>query len=260
MNLPRLWRIIRLSAALSACMIRLALKRLRGPLSSVDRAMWLQSACRGVLKSLGISYRTAGTVPSSGLVVSNHLSYLDIVFYSAAMPCFFVSKAEVEKWPYFGAAARAGGTIFLDRTSRGSAAAVVQEMASRLNLPVPLLLFPEGTSTDGCEVRRFHSGLFQSAIDTGAPVVAAAIRYVPGDDALESSLCWFGDAGFSSHLWKVLAAPPFTAEIMFGEPRTHTDRRSAAETTHKCVIAMRDEEGVPLAADSICNQLIHKSL
>jgi len=234
-------------------MMQFALKRLRGPLSQVGRAMWLQSACRGVLKSLGLSYRIDGWPPSSGLVVSNHLSYLDIVFYSAAMPCFFVSKSEVKRWPYFGAAARAGGTIFLDRTSRGSAAAVSQEMANRLDLPVPLLLFPEGTSTDGCELRRFHSGLFQSAIDAGAPVMPAAIRYIPGDDAPESSLCWFGDAGFSSHLRKVLAAPPFTAEITFGEPEIYADRRSAAEATHKFVAAMRGAEVSRIEADYICN-------
>jgi len=253
MKLQKLRRIIRLESALSACMMRFALKRLRGPLTPIERAMWLQSACRGVLNSLNLSYRIAGFTPSHGLVVSNHLSYLDIVFYSAAMPCFFVSKAEVRRWPYFGAAARAGGTIFLDRTSRGSAASVVREMATRLNLPVPLLLFPEGTSTDGCEVRRFHSGLFQSAIDTGAPVIAAAIRYVPGDRAPESSLCWFGDAGFSSHLWKVLAAPSFTAEITFGEPQVYADRRVAAEATHECVSAMRDAKNAAREAAYFCN-------
>jgi len=260
MNLRRLWRMIRLASALAACMMRFALKRFCGPLTPTQRSLWLQSACRGVLDSLGISYRIAGETPSSGLVVSNHLSYLDIVFYSAAMPCFFVSKTEVMRWPYFGAAARAGGTIFLDRTSRGSAAAVAHEMATRLSLPVPVLLFPEGTSTDGCEVRRFHSGLFQSAIDTGAPVIAAAIRYMPGAGAPESTLCWFGNAAFSSHLWKVLAAPSFTAEIVFGEPRVYADRRSAAESTHECVAAMRDGKAARLGAECFCNQLIRKSL
>ena len=83
----------RLAYALAWCMARLALRRCRGPISPVQRALWLQSACRGVLRSLGVSYRIRGTPPSNGLVVSNHLSYLDIVFYSAAMPCFFVSKA-----------------------------------------------------------------------------------------------------------------------------------------------------------------------
>jgi lyso-ornithine lipid O-acyltransferase len=253
MNQRRLWRMLRLASALAECMIRFALKRLQRPLSPVERAMWLQSACRGVLNSIGISYRIHGTPPSSGLVVSNHLSYLDILFYSAAMPCFFVSKAEVKRWPYFGAAARAGGTIFLDRGRRASAAAVVQQMANRLNLPVPLLLFPEGTSTDGCAVWRFHSGLFQSAIDTHAPVSAAAIRYIPNDETPESTLCWFGDAGFSSHLWKTLAASTFTAEITFGEPVVYGDRRSAAQATQELVAEMRTLEARPVEAEYVRN-------
>lgn len=239
MNLRRLLRIGRLAAALAACMLRFVLQRIRGPLSPVQRALWLQASCRGVLRSLGVSCRIAGIPPSYGLVVSNHLSYLDIVVYGAAMPCFFVSKAEVKRWPYFGRAARGAGSIFLDRSSRASASAVASEMARRLHLPVPLLLFPEGTSTDGSAVLRFHSGLFQATIDSGAPVTPAAIRYRTGDGAPESSLCWFGEAGFFGHVWQMLAAPPFTAEISFGQPRAYPDRRSAAHACHRLVADMR---------------------
>ncbi|HVX56260.1 MAG TPA: lysophospholipid acyltransferase family protein [Candidatus Saccharimonadales bacterium] len=172
-------------------------------------------------------------------MASNHLSYLDILFYSAAIPCFFVSKAEVRRWPYFGAAARAGGTIFLDRSARGSAVNVVRQMTACLNQPIPLLFFPEGTSTDGLRVLRFHSGLFQSAIDAAAPITPASIRYLPGDGSSESSLCWFGDAGFLRHLWQTLAAPPFSAEIAFAPPLFCSDRRDAAEAAHELVTAMR---------------------
>jgi 1-acyl-sn-glycerol-3-phosphate acyltransferase len=244
MNTRRLWRIVRLAVALAACFVRFVVLRLRGQPSPVQRALWLQSACLGILRSLGLSFRVTGAPPSHGLVVSNHLSYLDIVFLSAAMPCCFVSKTEVKRWPYFGGAARAGGTLFLDRSSRASAASVSAQMTARLRLPIPLLFFPEGTSTDGSGVLRFHSGLFQSAVDASAPITAAAIRYVPGDAAPESSLCWFGDAGFSRHLWATLAAPAFTAEITFGQPHTYSDRRSAADTTHGLVAAMRSPAAV----------------
>ena len=90
------------------------------------------------------------------LVVANHLSYLDIVILSAAMPCFFVAKAEIDKWPYFGKAARVGGTMFIDRSSLASAERVAAMIGERLKLPVPVLFFPEGTSTDGTMLR-FHS-------------------------------------------------------------------------------------------------------
>ena len=214
--------------------------RLRGPLIPVNRALWLQSACRGVLSSLGIQWSFRGTAPSHGLVVSNHLSYLDILIYSAAMPCAFVSKIEVNRWPYFGLAARAGGTLFIDRSSRASAAAVAAEMMERLKLPVPVLLFPEGTSTDGAMVQPFYSSLFEPAVKAGAPVTPAAVRYVIERGVPERELCWFANAGFLPHLWKALGTPGFSARVVFGSPATYADRRDAARTTHAQVSEMRE--------------------
>ena len=239
-----------LAWALLLCMLRLLQLRMRGPLNPVKRALWLQSACRGVVSSLGIRCRVTGNPPSHGLVVSNHLSYLDIACFSAVMPCVFVSKAEVRQWPYFGLAASAGGTLFLDRTSRASAARAAGEMCERLKLAVPVLLFPEGTSTDGSQVLRFHSSLFQPAIDAGAPVTAAAVRYVSAGDLKESEICWFGDAGFLDHMWKLLAAPDFSAEITFSEPVTYSDRRGAAAAAHDCVTAMREAMICPIESVS----------
>ena len=220
-------------------MIRLAAARVRGPLTPVRRALWLQSAGHGVLSSLGIRWSFEGTPPAHGLVVSNHLSYLDILIYSAAMPCAFVSKVEVNKWPYFGVAARAGGTIFIDRSSRASVAAVALEMQQRLKLPVPVLLFPEGTSTNGDHVLAFHPSLFEPPVRAGATVTSAAVRYVIEGGVPESELCWFGEAPFLPHLWKALGTPGFTARVVFGQPATYADRRQAARATHAQVSEMR---------------------
>jgi len=239
MTLRRCWRAVALAVALALCAFRFWIIRLRGPLTLEQRALWLQSASRGVLLSLGICFRVAGSLPERGLVVSNHLSYLDIIIYSAAMPCFFVSKAEVNRWPFFGFAARAGGTIFLDRASHASANAAADSIEARLALPIPVLLFPEGTSTDGAQVRRFHRRLIQPAIEAHAHITAAAIRYAPADNTEERELCWYGDAGFLGHLWKVLGAPGFSAQIEFGEPQIYADARIAAEQTHSEVAAMR---------------------
>jgi lyso-ornithine lipid O-acyltransferase len=241
MNLRTIRRALALSWALSLCMMRLVLVRLRGPLTPVQRALWLQSACRGVLRSLGVHCSVSGTPPTHGLVVSNHLSYLDIAVYSAIMPCVFVSKAEIGSWPYFGLAARAGGSIFVDRSSRASAASAAREITNRLKLPVPVLLFPEGTSTDGSQVLRFHSSLFQPAIDASASVTAAALRYVPSGSMPEAELCWYGDADFLSHVVKLLGAPAFSATIAFSEPIVFSDRRAAAQATHELVAASRAE-------------------
>lgn len=240
MTLRRLWRAVALALALATCILRYWLKRVRGPMTLEERAVWLQKACIGVLKSLDITWRVEGQPPHSGLVVSNHLSYLDIPIISATMPCFFVAKMEVDGWPIFGKAARSGGTIFLDRSSMTSAMSVADQITERLKLPVPVLLFPEGTSTDGAQVLRFHSRLIDPATSMGSPITAAAIRYVIEDGTEERELCWYGDESFGTHLWKVLGAAGFSAHLHFGEPEIYTDRRVAADRTHDEIAAWRE--------------------
>ena len=240
MSFRAIRRAVALGLALALCVLRFWLGRLRGPYTLERRALWLQQAARGILAGLGIHYRVEGRPPTHGLVVSNHLSYLDILILSAAMRCFFVAKAEIRGWPYFGKAARTGGTIFIDRSSLASAERVSAIIAERLELPVPVLFFPEGTSTDGSSLLRFPSRLFEPAIVAGAPVTAAAVRYVLEDGVEERELCWFGDAAFLPHLWKALGAAGFTAEVQFGEPRVYPDRRAAADETHAEITAMRE--------------------
>ena len=232
-------RAVALSFVLVASILRFWLMRLGGPRTLERRALWVQKTCLGILHSLGIDYRVEGQPPSRGIVVANHLSYLDIVIFSAAMPCFFVAKAEIDKWPYFGKAARSGGTLFIDRSSLASAERVAAMISERLNLPTPLLFFPEGTSTDGSSVLRFHSRLFEPAIVARAPITAAAIRYVVSDGTPERELCWYGDESFATHLLKTLRTPGFSAQIHFGEPRVFPHRRVAADETHKEIEGMR---------------------
>src|SRR5882757_6216546 len=82
------------------------------------RAAWLHRSSRRHLKIFGYSADTAGTIPKTGLLVSNHLSYLDTLAICATTPAVFVSKAEVKKWPLFGWLATLGGTVFIERTRR----------------------------------------------------------------------------------------------------------------------------------------------
>jgi lyso-ornithine lipid O-acyltransferase len=230
---------VALGLALMACFLHFCFMRLRGPLTPERRALWLQAACRRVMSALGIRCRIHGEVPARGLVVSNHLGYLDILIYSAAMPCVFISKAEIGRWPFFGWAARAGGTIFLDRLSRASADSVARQISARLTLAVPILLFPEGTSSDGSQVRRFHARLIEPAVAAGAQLTPAAVRYVTEGGVPERELCWFGDALFLPHLGKVLGTRGISAEVHFAKPRIYAGPREAAQAAHDEVAAMR---------------------
>jgi len=241
-SLRALRRAVALASALVLCILRFWLLRLRGPVTLERRALWVQASARGILTGLGIQYRVTGEPPTHGLVVCNHLSYIDILVLSSAMPCFFVAKIEIGGWPFFGKAARTGGTIFVDRSSLASAMSVAEQMTERLKMPipVPVLLFPEGTSTDGSQVIRFHSRLIDPATSLGVPITTAAIRYVIDGGVAEQELCWFGDVEFLPHLWKVLDTPGFFAEVQFGEPRIYSDRRTAADETHAEIEAMRN--------------------
>jgi len=241
-NLRAVRRAVTLGCALALCFFRYWVIRVRGPLSLERRALWLQDACRLVLASLGVYSTIRGEPPNRGIVVSNHLSYLDVAILSAAMPCFFVAKAEIRAWPFFGRAARSGGTLFIDRSSLASAEKVAALMSARLDLSVPVLFFPEGTSTDGSSVLRFHGRLFEPAVRKGSLVTAAALRYVQADGAPERDLCWYGDEAFLSHLWKVLGTAGFTAEVRFGESHVYQDRRVAAEATRSEIVTLRSAD------------------
>ncbi|MGA9670214.1 MAG: lysophospholipid acyltransferase family protein [Terracidiphilus sp.] len=241
-------RAVTLGILLVYCFFRSLLSRLTRPDTPERRAQWNNSSAKLVLAGLGVRLKVLGIAPERGLIVSNHLSYLEVLVFGAALPCYLVSKMEISRWPFFGPLARAGGTLFVDRSSRASAIQVSEQIAERLKGTVPVLFFPEGTSTDG-ELLRFRSRLFTPAVDAGVPVTAASVRYVPEDGSPERELCWFGDAPFLPHVWKILGGPGFHAEIHFSQPHIYTDRRTAADATRAEVLALRNGGAVVAPSD-----------
>jgi 1-acyl-sn-glycerol-3-phosphate acyltransferase len=240
------WRGFNLAFALLFCSLRFGFVWLNARahgrhVTSMKRAEWMQFCGRTVLSAMGVASRVEGVVPAGPtLIVANHLSYLDIVIASAAMPSAFVAKSEIADWPCFGPLARLGGTIFVNRISRKSAWDVASRMGERLAEEVPVLFFPEGTSTDGSEVTRFHSTLFAAAVEGGLPVTPAAIFYEPPAGFAERDLCWFGDDLFFPHLLRVLGISGFTAVVRFGTQEVYPDRNAAAWRSHDAVAALRN--------------------
>ncbi|MGA8111039.1 MAG: lysophospholipid acyltransferase family protein [Acidobacteriaceae bacterium] len=234
-------RLVALLFSLARIAVRFRLLAFRrgSRLDLNDRARWLHLSCRTVLRSLGVRPECRGLRPVRGLVCSNHLSYLDIAVYAATLPCVFVSKVEVSRWPVFGFFARAGGTLFIDRQSRASTEQVAGHIAAALATGIPVLLFPEGTSTDGSAVLRFHPSLLEPAIRAEADIAAAAIAYRAADRP-ERDLCWFGDAPFLPHLLRTLGYRGVTATVEFyPEPAAYTDRKAAALEVQEKVEALR---------------------
>ena len=246
------WRGFLLVASLLFCALRFAVLSLRQLLSGssvtpLQRAEWMHFCGRIILASLGVHYRVEGIPPTgSTLIAANHLSYLDIVIVSAALPAAFVAKHEIGDWAFFGPLSKMGGAIFVDRASRASAWETAEEMAQRLDANVPVVLFPEGTSTDGSDVLRFHSTLFAPAVEAALPVVPAAVFYERAGAGAERDLCWFGDEAFLPHLLRVLRVEGFTAVVRFGTPEIYPDRQTAAWRSHDAVSAMRSRKQGPV--------------
>ena len=247
----RAWRswykAVILLFSLLQCVLSFLPLLLRGETSPEERAVWLHSCCKLVLRRLGFGVSVLGTAPRSGLLVSNHLSYLDILVYGATVPCVFVSKLEVRSWPLLGLLASLGGTVFIDRRSAASAAEAARRIETLLTAGLLVLIFPEGTSSDGSDVLRFHAPLFAPAIRATATATSAAIGYSAGTLAVEADLCYYGDISFAPHLLQILQLPEISAMVSFADSgRLFADRKDAAATTRAEVVELR--RGLGLAS------------
>ena len=230
-----------LAASLFEVLARFAIIRVRRgkQLSLRDRAEWLHRSCTIILRRLSMEIRVSGVPATDGLVVSNHLSHLDILLYAGAMPCVFVSKSEVRKWPMFGILASCGGTIFVERSRPQAVNDPARGIADALGLGIPVILFPEGTSSDGGGVLAFRSAFFEPAIATKAAIRPVAIAYSV-IDGIEADLCYYGDITFFPHLLTVLGRKRIRGTIIFGDEIRVNDRKTAAAAAWKEVTALRE--------------------
>jgi len=172
-----LWRSVQLVGMFAAAGTELAVKR---PKTREARADWLHRFAARAVRRMGIEIDVAGAFPERGAVISNHLGYLDIVTFAALHPCVFVAKAEMESWPVVGLMTTMSGTVYVARGHGGSAVRARKGMQSALNAGLPVVFFPEGTTSDGSSVLKFHSGLLAQAMACGAPVTAAYVKYSLG--------------------------------------------------------------------------------
>lgn len=210
----------------------------------------MQKSCQLVLQRLAITLTAEGPLPQHGLIVSNHLGYLDILLHAAAGPRVFVSKSDVRSWPIFGWLAQCGGTIFIERGSRASATEAAMEIEYALRNEIPVVLFPEGTSTDGTTLLPFHTFLFEPAIESESQVTASALSY-ESDGAEECDLCYYGDVHFVPHLLEVLGRKSIRAKIRFDrKPRMYSNRKYAANDTWERVARLRLQSDIDVVQTS----------
>lgn len=201
------------------------------------------------------------------LILSNHVSWLDISVIGSRMPLSFIAKAEVAGWPVFGLFARLQRTVFVDRTRRADTGRVTSAIAVRLGRGDPMVLFPEGTSTNGSEVLPFRSALVGAARQTladgqvladdpgstgtggagqRAMVQPLSIAYtrlagLPMGRIKRPLVAWYGDMDLAPHLLALMAGPPVDVELSWGEPIPFgpgTDRKAVTAKAEDEVRAM----------------------
>jgi lyso-ornithine lipid O-acyltransferase len=187
---------------------------------------------------LGFKVDVSGTLPQDGacLIVSNHVSWIDIVVLSTLAPLSFVAKREVATWPLFGWMAKLQRTVFVDRERRHSTKHSRNELETRLLRGERIVLFPEGTSHDGASVLPFKSSFFAAGGGDAVAVVPVTLAYVanrglPVTRRQRPRFAWYADMELVPHLWEALAAGPLTVRIVVHpvlDEGTRLDRKAAA--------------------------------
>ena len=206
---------------------------------------------RQVCRLLGVRLHIEGEIAPDRpvLVVANHTSWLDIPVLSAVAPLSFVAKKDVARWPFVSTLAKLQRTVFVDRERRSAVGETTNEMTARLAQGDAVVLFAEGTSSDGNRVLPFKTSLFAAAkpparagahanAQAGPDIVVQTLSLVytrlhgvPINRAARPIVGWYGDMEMQSHAWALLKAGPLDVTIRIGEPiplETFADRKDLA--------------------------------
>jgi 1-acyl-sn-glycerol-3-phosphate acyltransferase len=143
------------------------------------RANWLHRWCRILRSVLGLRPERRGFAPTSGILVTNYASLLDVILLAAIRPCVFVAGDEMRRWPIVGRLARLGGTIFIDRRRHHDVARVNFMIQRAVQRRLLVVMFPECSRSKNATVRPCSASLFQAAVELGCTLTAAAIEHHP---------------------------------------------------------------------------------
>lgn len=215
------------------------------PETRQQRAEWLHQFCARAMKGMGISVDVTGEFPKRGALIANHLSYLDIVVLASLHRCVFVSKAEIANMPVLGWMTTNSGTVYVERGRGGSALKASTAMQQAMDDGLPVVFFPEGTTSNGKALLKFHTGLLGQALMSNAPMTGAFLRYslIEKNDkgiTVAEDVCW-GERPLLQHVWTFLGLRGVHAEVRFGDGpikfSSDSMHRKAAATEAQAAIA-----------------------
>lgn len=199
----------------------------------------VRSWARALSALMHMRIEVRGQAPAAPFfLVSNHLSYIDIIALATQLDCVFVAKSDIADWPVVGRLAKSVGTIFVDRTSFQDIPRVINLIEEAMDEGLGVILFPEGTSTSGDGVLPFSPALLEPAARSGLPVHYASISYrtPPEEMSARLAICWWGEMTFMPHFIGALGLKRFEAHIVFGEqPISDGNRKTLARRLRSAV-------------------------
>lgn len=219
----------------------------RRPKNVREGAEWLHRFCSSVLRAFEVELRVEGRLPARGALISNHLSYVDIIAYGALGPVVYCAKAEMEGWPVIGFMTRMAGSVFVERGAGGAAEQAAAGMRAAAEAGVPVVFFPEGTTSNGTGLLPFRTGLLAQALAAREPITAAHIGYAldAGNDGatVEDDVCFWGDTPMLKHIFRFVGLQGVSASVRIAEGPIvfsggEVDRKKAAVEARAAVLAV----------------------
>jgi len=216
-----------------------------------SRTRWSGQGARRVLRVLGVKINVTGEFPASGVLVCNHMSYLDVLVLCAVAPCFFVSKSEVRGWPVIGWLSTMSGTLYVERSRRHSALDANRRIREKISQGLPVVIFPEGTTTDGTHVLPFKTSIFGAVCDEKSsaaviPMHAAHLAYTlspenPPNASVAQDISYWGEMTFLPHLLRMLRLRGVHADLRIAKNTVPVaERKQTARLCENIVLSLRE--------------------
>ena len=221
----RLTRYFRISRIILHTLLGMAVAALAFPLSSkLFKLRLIKWWCKYLLEILNIRLVSHGHLPppyqtaSNIMFVANHISWIDIHALNSIIPTRFIAKSDIQSWPVFGYLAKKSNVLFISREKRQDAARIVHATNHSLLDGDTLCLFPEGTTTDGTEIKPFKSSIIQGAIHANAVIWPIAFRYPLKDGNVNTAIAYAGETTLIESIQLVLQQKEIVVELHFLAP------------------------------------------
>ena len=206
------------------------------------RRFILRNWGRGFVRIANLHLEIKGVPPKPPfLLVSNHLSYMDVAALRSAVECVFVAKADIEGWLMAGTMIRNLGMIYINRENRRDIPRAGAKVIEAMEHGEGVIIFAEGTTSSGSQILPFKSSLLEFAAARDLPVCYSTISYetAPGETSASESICWWREEwGFVPHIFELFKMPGFRGSITFGDaPIASSNRKELAEKLHQAASA-----------------------